>query len=310
MTSSAAVVRAAVLGSPIRHSKSPQLHTAAYRFLGLDCRYTRIDLTESEAGAFLSAEAAEHTGFSVTMPLKTVMVQQMTSTSDRVSTLGTLNTITVENTPSGQLQLRGENTDVDGITAALTEAGLSMQASAETAAAGHFAVIGGGGTASAALAAAAELGFRTARVYVRSPDRAAALPPVAQQLGLHAEIRRLDQLPADLTTDETAAVVSTLPPHAADLLATALPPLVRRVPLLDVAYDPWPSALASSWQTAGGTVISGLQMLLHQAVKQVELFTAATCRPAAQLDSADRTAMLGRMRAAVGMNTPEWPSSA
>lgn len=82
------------------------------------------------------------------------------------------------------------------------------------------------------------------------------------------------------------------------------------MPLLDVAYDPWPSALASSWQTAGGTVISGLQMLLHQAVKQVELFTAATCRPAAQLDSADRTAMLGRMRAAVGMNTPEWPSSA
>ncbi|MEX3566103.1 shikimate dehydrogenase, partial [Micrococcus endophyticus] len=58
-------------------------------------------------------------------------------------------------------------------------------------------------------------------------------------------------------------------------------------PLLDAAYDPWPSALASAWTEAGGAVASGLSMLLHQGVEQVRLFIA-------------------RPRAAAGMPEPDW----
>lgn len=302
MTRSAGV-RAAVLGSPISHSKSPQLHTAAYRFLRVDSEYTRIELTEAEAAEFLRASAAQYSGFSVTMPLKSVMVEQMTTVSDRVSTLGALNTITVEHgigpggDHPGPPTLHGENTDVDGITQALREAGLKLDKPA-----GTFTVIGAGGTAAAALAAAAELGFSAARVYARAPERAGSLGTLAGRLGLDAQVRGLGQLVGDLLTGEIAAVVSTLPPRAADAVAAELTDLGHPPPLLDVVYDPWPSALASSWQAAGGSVVSGVQMLLHQAVKQVELFTASTSQPAGELNPADRAAMIGQMRAAVGLD--------
>lgn len=310
MTRSAGV-RAAVLGSPISHSKSPQLHTAAYRFLRVDSEYTRIELTEAEAAEFLRASAAQYSGFSVTMPLKSEMVSHMTTVSERVRTLGVLNTITVDDgkeTFAGGSDgeglppvLHGENTDVDGITAALGEAGLRPH-SPDGHAAGTFAVIGAGGTAAAALAAAAELGFSTVRVYARAPERAASVGPLAHRLGLATEVRRLDQVAADLITDPISAVVSTLPPRAADSVAADIAAFDHAPPLLDVAYDPWPSALASSWQAAGGSVVSGVQMLLHQAVKQVELFTASTSQPAGELNPADRAAMIGQMRAAVGLD--------
>lgn len=311
MTRSAGV-RAAVLGSPINHSKSPQLHTAAYRFLGVDSEYTRIELTEAEAADFLRASAAQHTGFSVTMPLKSVMVDQMTTVSDRVRTLGVLNTIAVEHAvehrsrlsdgEAGLPGLHGENTDVDGITAALGEAGLTLQQPGGPHGADTFAVIGAGGTAAAAMAAAAELGFTAVRVYARAPERAASVDPLAHRLGLEAEVRRLDQLAPDLSTGRIAAVVSTLPPRAADSVAADISAFHQAPPLLDVAYDPWPSALAKSWRAAGGTVVSGMQMLLHQAVKQVELFTASTSRPAGELNPRDRAAMFAQMRAAVGLD--------
>ncbi|WP_070160255.1 hypothetical protein [Nesterenkonia sp. PF2B19] len=91
-------------------------------------------------------------------------------------------------------------------------------------------------------------------------------------------------------------MVSTLPPRAADGLAAQVPRLRRRLPLLDVAYDPWPSALADAWERAGGHVVSGLTMLLHQAVEQVHRFTAGTARPAAELPSAEHEQMVARMR--------------
>ena len=290
--SESAVVRAAVLGSPISHSKSPQLHAAAYRYLGLEADYTRIELTEAEAACFLG-EAAGFTGFSVTMPLKAVMVDHMTAVSDRVATLGVLNTITVEDAEAGPAALFGENTDVCGITAALRGAGLG-QADGSS-----FAVIGAGGTAAAALAAAADLGFSSVKVYARSPARGAAAVPLARRLGLEAEIRYMDQLPADIAGFGLGALVSTLPPKAADALAAELESVQWVPPLLDVAYDPWPSALATRWEATGGPVASGLEMLLHQAVRQVELFTASTARPAAALNLTDHAQMVAQMRAAV-----------
>ena len=70
-------------------------------------------------------------------------------------------------------------------------------------------------------------------------------------------------------------VISTLPPRAADGLASELAGMQARTAgvLLDVAYDPWPSRIASVWQDGGGSVVPGLEMLLYQAVEQVRLFS-------------------------------------
>ncbi|WP_300342983.1 shikimate dehydrogenase [Nesterenkonia sp.] len=295
--------RAAVLGSPISHSKSPALHAAAYGFLGAHIGYSRADVSQEQLQTFIDGPGADPSwiGWSVTMPLKSAMVEHMTTLSPRVQTLGVLNTVVISSAAGGR-RLHGENTDVDGIVAALRQ-----EAAADSMAyggSGRMAIIGAGGTAAAALGAAAELGCADAVLYVRSPQRAASVAALAPLLGLAAEIRPLETLPADLQTEQPCAVVSTLPPRAADEVAGRIGETTAQNPaggplLLDAAYDPWPSALAQAWQRRGWPVTSGLEMLLHQAVKQVELFTAGTEADAARLSPAEHAHMVNLMRSAL-----------
>lgn len=328
-------LQAAVLGHPIAHSLSPVLHAAAYEHLGLDAEYRRIDVPEESLQDFLrgAGAAGDWMGWSVTMPLKAAMVSVVDRPSARVRALGVLNTVIHRPAANGEASpkstglLLGENTDVDGIVAALGEAGLHQRPSS----AGTFGIIGAGATATAALAAAAELGFTQVRSYARSRSRALELAPVAAALGLQFSVSELAALPGDLVPaaqpgepaeaagldpmghdvadpdvanlDDVGlqAVVSTLPPRAADELAATLPRLSRPVPLLDVAYDPWPSALAQAWEAAGGQVVSGLVMLLHQAVRQVELFSSGTSTPAEALSTRSHAEMVAKMRRSIGL---------
>lgn len=293
-------LRAAVLGSPISHSLSPQLHSAAYEFLGLGIDYTRIEVTQDQAGEFLSRRANEFVGLSVTMPLKMAMVEHMTTVSERVRTLGVLNTVLVstggpQQTDPPSLSLHGENTDVDGMITALREQGLDVDHGT-----GSLGILGAGGTAAAALAAAADMGFGAVRVYARSAERAVAIPPLGERLGMPVVLRPLDALAEDIGAGVLQAVISTLPPRAADDLAARIPGSGGSDPvLLDVAYDPWPSALAKTWIARGWPVCSGKAMLLHQAVKQVELFTEDSQNPAAGLSQGSHAAMVERMRCAL-----------
>ena len=90
-------------------------------------------------------------------------------------------------------------------------------------------------------------------------------------------------------------VISTLPARAADAWAQDMGELTAGSLLLDVAYDPWPSLLASEWEKRGGTVVSGLEMLLYQAVEQVLIFTRRTP------NDTEKLGMLNAMCAAVGL---------
>ncbi|MGO1518237.1 MAG: shikimate dehydrogenase family protein, partial [Arthrobacter sp.] len=261
--------RAAVFGQPIAHSKSPSLHQAAYARLRVPIDYQRVEAGTGQARELTARMRTEPgwTGASVTMPLKQAMVPLMDSISERVQRLGVLNTIVVGRA-EGRVHLRGENTDVDGIVRALGDAGAYRV--------GAVAVLGAGGTASAATEALRSMGAQSVDYVVRDGSRAAGVLELATTLGCTAEA--IDVATAARRLEGYDAVVSTLPPHAADGLIQDLdlPTLRPGTALLDVAYDPWPSALASAWEAAGGTVIGGLSMLLHQAVEQVKMFSGVT----------------------------------
>ncbi|NKX54066.1 shikimate dehydrogenase [Arthrobacter mobilis] len=277
--------RAAVLGHPIGHSKSPVLHRAAYAHLGFDCSYEAVDLTEQAAAGFVAdLRAASGTpcwaGLSVTMPLKAALVPHMDQVSSLVERLGVLNTVVISHDGGGSVQLSGHNTDVAGIVGALGHAGAPAGA--------HAAILGAGGTAAAAVAALAELGAAAVTVCLRDPRKAAGLAELAAGFGLPFRVRPLDEAAACLGTADI--VVSTLPPRAADpvadqLAAAGILPDGRghagKV-LLDAAYDPWPSRIAAAWQAGGGTIVAGIEMLIYQAVEQVRLFSGPLFRdPAA-----------------------------
>lgn len=262
--------RAAVLGSPIAHSRSPQLHLAAYRALGLhDWTYERIECTAEQLPGLVGGFGPEWIGVSVTMPGKFAALRFADHRTERAESVGSANTLV--RTPDGW---RADNTDVDGVTGALGAID------------GAAIVVGSGGTAPAAVVALAELGATEITVAARNPDKAAPLVDLAQRLGAPARWCGLDD--ADLADRAAAAgaVVSTIP---ADVAAQYAETLARTPVLLDAIYDPWPTPLAAAVQAAGGRVVSGLQMLLNQAYAQVEQFTG---RPApkeamrAALDSA------------------------
>ncbi len=273
----------AVLGSPIEHSLSPALHAAAYGVLRLDWVYSRQEVGPGELAGFVSGLGPEWRGLSLTMPLKQEVLP-LVDDLDRIAELtGAANTILFTHNERGRT-LSGFNTDVAGIVRALAENGI--------AAAAHVTVLGGGATAASALVAAAELGAESVDVLVRTPTKAAPLVALGRSVGVVVGVSGLPALASDdLRSD---LVMSTLP-GGADLGVDVSRELLRTAPLFDVAYSPWPSAIAKSWLDESGTVVSGLPMLLHQALMQVRIFV--TGDPFEPLP--DEEAVLDAMRAAL-----------
>ncbi|MGQ1797164.1 shikimate dehydrogenase [Kocuria oceani] len=256
--------RAAVVGHPIGHSRSPDLHRAAYAVLGEAVDYDAHDLVEEQLPAFVDARRGDPAwrGLSVTMPLKSAAAACADELTELGAAVGAVNTLVFR--PDGTVL--GHNTDVAGIVGAVRAAG-------PVPAVPRAAVLGGGGTATAAVAAAGRLGARAVDVFVRSAARAGRAVEAGRRLGLPVRLRAWDEAPAALPGYDV--VVSTLPPHGADELArdaARLSPVTTGV-LLDAAYDPWPSAIARTWAQAGGAVAPGIDMLIFQAVDQIRLFT-------------------------------------
>ncbi len=246
--------KAAVLGSPIAHSRSPQLHLAAYRALGLhDWTYERIECGAEELPGVVGGFGPEWVGVSVTMPGKFAALRFADEHTERAGQIGSANTLV--HTSRGW---RADNTDVDGVTGALGSAS------------GWALVCGSGGTAPAAVVGLAELGVSGITVVARNPEKAARLVDLGTRIGVATRFCALDS--AGLADEVAGAdvLVSTIPASVAARYADTF----AAIPvLLDAVYDPWPTPLAVAVAAAGGRVISGLQMLLHQAFAQVEQFT-------------------------------------
>jgi shikimate dehydrogenase len=238
-----------VLGSPIAHSRSPQLHLAAYRALGLDgWTYDRIECTADRLPALVSGFGPEWVGVSVTMPGKFAALQFADERTARAQLVGSANTLV--RTTEGW---RADNTDVDGVVGALGTAS------------GHAVVVGSGGTAPAVVVGLVELGVQRISVVARNVDKAAPLLDLGTRLGVDTTWVALG---APLA--EVDVLVNTVP---AEVAAEHVDTLAVTPVLLDAIYDPWPTPLASTVAANGGRVISGLEMLLNQAYAQVEQFT-------------------------------------
>jgi len=243
--------RLAVWGDPIAHSKSPALHSAAYRTLGLDWEYSRRRVDAAGFTSTLEELDGSWRGLSLTMPLKE-RAFAVSATRDRhAERTGAVNTLLPGPKPAGF------NTDVGGIVDALADGGIRS--------AGAVRILGAGATAASALVAASELGADFVDVRARRPESAEPLVALGERLGVRVIRGALDGTSA--TVDLTIATFpggTVLAPELAEPLAE------HGGALFDAAYAPWPSALAAAWTNE--PVISGLGMLLHQAVRQIRIF--------------------------------------
>lgn len=270
--------RLAVLGSPISHSKSPAIQRAAYAVLGLDWQYDAIEMTGERLPSFLSSRDQTWRGLSLTMPLKRDVLPLLDHRHPLVDRVGGANTVLLS-----EEGVWGFNTDVRGAIESFRGAGVDSLDSVH--------LLGSGATAASLLVAAAELGARRALISARTPENALGLVELGEREGVEVVVRPWGIQDRSLQAPD--AIISTLPGGQNDMRFAE--PIRQAAVLFDVAYDPWPSELATEWLAVGGTVISGLELLLHQAVGQVRVFLSGD--PDVPLP--DESRVVAAMRAAL-----------
>jgi shikimate dehydrogenase len=267
-------MRCAVLGDPVDHSLSPVLHNAAYAELGLDdWLYDAVRVPSGGLAELLEHLGDDVRGFSLTMPLKREVMGLAHDVSPRALLAGAANTLLVDDG-----LLLADNTDLPGLAAALRE----RHAGPVT----HGVLLGAGATAASSGLALADLGAEVVTLLARSAVRAEETRRAIARHPAHPEVVVADLDTADVAGD---VLVSSIPAEAQS------PEVVARcaeVPVVfEVLYDPWPTPLAASVLDAPGrTLVGGLDLLVHQAVLQVELFTGLP-GPLAAMRAAGETAL-------------------
>jgi shikimate dehydrogenase len=266
-------MRCAVVGDPVAHSLSPVLHRAAYAVTGLDWTYEAVRVPAGGLARFLGALAQEWRGLSVTMPLKREALALGVEASATARVAGAANTLV-----RGGEGWAADNTDVEGAASALRERCPDPPVVAT--------VLGGGATAAATALALCDLGVGSLTLLVRSPARAAETLEAIDRHPARPAVR-VGALASDPVVGDV--VVSTVPAAAQD---SALVARCREVPVVfDVVYDPWPTPLAAS--VGDRVLVSGLDLLVHQAALQFSLFTGRPA-PLAEMRAAGVAALEAR----------------
>jgi shikimate dehydrogenase len=260
------MIMAAVLGRDVSKSRSPAIHHAAYKAMGMEGRFEAISI--DEAGFESTVRDLATRGFryvNVTIPHKSAAAALATTRSASVRNCGAANTLIFE--PDHPEAIHAANTDGYGLLSALKDLGAE--------AGGQDAVlVGAGGAAAGAIEALTAVGARV-RVVARRLEAAQALvdriPP--QRRGL-ARAFAWGEGGLGRALDGARILVSSVPaaawddaPAAADLTAAE-----RDTAVLEMAYGiAGPSPLARAVRGRVARYADGLGMLVHQAVRAIEI---------------------------------------
>ena len=257
------MINAAVLGSPIAHSLSPLLHSLAYEYLEIAARYEAIEVKAGALSDFLST--TDRNCLSLTMPLKEEALSVADVVSDIAMRISCGNTLSLSD---GIWKLT--STDVLGFDFSLKMHGFNQLDSA--------LIIGAGATARAAAASVSQIA-KSVSVISRSPDR----EPAMNQASL-VDVKYLPWQRTDLI-NAADLVINTTPDRAADFFVPSIQN--PKGTFFEVLYNPWPTAMSKVWSESKNQVIDGLDLLIHQGISQVEIFTDL---------SVDRELLYAKMR--------------
>ncbi len=278
--------RCAVIGHPIEHSKSPDMHTAAYKALGLDFTYEKMDVEPRGLKEWMAQEAPKLRGFNVTVPHKVRMLKFAHAKDPLVDKVGAANTMINQDG-----QLFAYNTDVEGFLKALKQ-DLQFDPCDK-----HVLVIGAGGAARAVCVALFESGVKklsmTNRTLVYAKDMQEELTPFYP---LQMEVYVLNSINLLGAIEEADLIVQTTP--------VGMTPNVGESPLdnfvtvhaghkvMDLIYSPKETEFMRRCRERGAQVANGLSMLVYQGVAAFEKMTGRTVDPQVFRDAVDLGAPL------------------
>jgi shikimate dehydrogenase len=255
-----------VIGNPVSHSLSPAIHNAAFKKVGANCVYLawQVELIE-EAIKGLRA-LGNFRGASVTLPHKVSAMPFLDHIEPTAKAIGAINTIVAE-----KGKLTGYNTDAAGALRALRDGGAELTGQ-------HIVILGSGGAARAiALGLAFESGLKRLTLLGVDDTERRVLANDVRLIGTcDVDDYPLDEANLRHTLPSACILIHCTPVGMFPKVeTTCVPPSLLHggLTVMDIVYNPRETALLKDAQRAGCQVIPGLEMFLHQAAAQFELWT-------------------------------------
>jgi len=257
----------AVIGDPVGHSLSPQIHNSAFEALGLDFVYVAFHVKRGEAGAAAGAvRSLGLRGLSVTIPHKVDIIAHLDEVEEVARNIGSVNTVVNE----GGV-LKGYSTDGPGALRALAASGVEPAGK-------RVLLLGSGGAARALAFTLAAVSPRPRLRILGIDDRelSTLVRDLGDKTGLETERGRLEKETLRAAAAEAQIIIHATPVGMTPRTDESLldPEFIRpEHTVFDVVYTPLETKLLKDARAAGAKTVAGLGMFIHQAAIQFELWT-------------------------------------
>ena len=259
-----------VIGDPIEHSRSPQMHNAALAKADLDYVYVPFHVRPDDlADAIAGFKALNVVGINVTLPHKQAVIPYLTSISREAELIGAVNTLTFVDG-----NIHGDNTDAPGVLKALEENGNMSLPVGE-----HIVVLGAGGAARAVVVAFALSGVASITIANRTVEKAVSLAEeMDQKTGVSMQGMGLadERLPLTVRQSHLLVNTATTSMDVTQPLLISADWLQPNTIVYDIVYTPPVTPLMQAATERGCQTLGGIGMLIHQGAIAFEKWTGAT----------------------------------
>ena len=250
----------AVIGDPIDHSLSPNIHNAAFRQLGLDHTYIAYKIPAGDLSAGIDAlKAIKIAGFNVTIPHKIEMMKFLDEMDTTCKVIGAVNTVLNDNG-----KLKGYNTDMIGFLDPIKKKNLTIEGS-------RVLLLGAGGAARAIITAMIKEKAGKITIVNRTMKNAIELAEFAKKIGGNVDIVSLQEA-NNLIADYKFIINSTSIGMKNELSPLSTENIGKDSIVYDIVYQPINTDLVKKSKENGATIIYGYEMLLSQAARAFEIW--------------------------------------
>ncbi len=259
---------AGVIGDPVSHSRSPQMHNAAFAKAGLDYVYVPFHVRPDDlAAAIAGFKAINVVGINVTLPHKQAVIPFLTSISREAELIGAVNTLTFVDG-----NIHGDNTDAPGVLQALEEA----ENTSGTPVGEKVVVLGAGGAARAVVVALALRGVAAITIANRTVEKAVSLATeMDQKTGVSMQGMGLtdERLPLSVRESKLLVNTATISMDVTQPLLISADWLQPNTIVYDIVYTPPVTPLMQAATERGCQTLGGIGMLVHQGAIAFEKWT-------------------------------------
>ncbi len=261
------MIRAAVLGEDVSRSRSPQIHQAAYANLKIDGSYTAISVPAAKFRSQIRALIEQDYRYvNVTIPHKRLAAKLAHAKSPAVQMTGAANTLVFRKRRGGGVEIFADNTDGDGLLAAMDDLGLKLGRKS------HVVMVGAGGAAAGALLALVKKGAHVTLLSRRRAPATTLRRKLPEKLRARVTVAALDAGTLTAKLPDADVLISAVPAVAwqDESLARAVRTLPKNAAVIEMAYGSL-SPLARAVRQRTPRYQDGLPMLVHQAARAVRV---------------------------------------